>query len=603
VGGGPFGFGVDSVATSYAILMWTFDELMPGRAASGVITGKVLRASYDASTGESRYDPIPGTLVTGVNGAGYSLLEDPAAQNVSSAFTQSDGTFTLFDARYTGGLIGVSARTPDGQSKVATAFEGNPMDAANYNLRFFRNIAQVTITFEPMTPGPGPTAVDVEVMRKGADGERLATDGLIVEGSRLLVGIRKKNAVVEQVQIGGQAVPFGSDPLPVGDPARFDLVTTEDFVASPPGTYRVEVSARGEDDVVRTVIRSFRVVAEGTGNDTPDPDARPVVLEAQTFPKAGSTHSTVAVLPQIEFSEPVRNLPGHVRLFERDESGTETPVTVRLLGVTPGSATVTDVSSPGQAATPVLSLMVEPMPGPPLRTFVPLGAHGGHRRSRQSVHERVQAARRLHARVQHLGPAAGHHQRQLPVTERGGPGRLGLPGREPDALREPQGVRRADPEPARARALRGPAHRQPSGGHGGAAGPGDRRDLGHQSLRPLEHPRLRRLAAGRPAVGRGGQREQRRARRAPDAPAPPRQQPLRAALPQGRPGRGPAPGGGQLRGHGRAGHGGMDPDVDGHEHGRPGIRPGRRGGDDPAPGVGPAGGGGALLAPARHRRG
>src|SRR5262249_22815561 len=93
---------------NHAFLMWTFNELMPGQAAAGVITGRVLRAGTDPTTGALTYTPVPDAIVAGVNAADASLLEDPAANGLSTATTQADGTFSLIDARYTGGLVKIA---------------------------------------------------------------------------------------------------------------------------------------------------------------------------------------------------------------------------------------------------------------------------------------------------------------------------------------------------------------------------------------------------------------------------------------------------------------------------------------------------------------
>ena len=221
----------------------------------------------------------------------------------------------------------------------------------------------MTITFEPLQPPPGPAVVDVAVVQLGPVGERSPTTGLIVEGSRLLVGIRKRNAEVEGVDIDAQAHAFGPDTLPASDPRAYDLVTTEEFIASPAGMHRVNVTARGQDGNVRVVSRNFRVVPEGGGNGVPDPEAPPEVLEPRTVPRRGASGIPVTVLPQIEFSEPVRNVPGNVRLYESEGGGAETLVPARLLAVAPGSQAAIDVTDTAQAGQAVVSLVIQAVPG------------------------------------------------------------------------------------------------------------------------------------------------------------------------------------------------------------------------------------------------
>ncbi len=197
-----------------------------GARDGGAITGKVLRAGTDPATGELTYEPVQDAIVTGVNSADYPLLYDLTANSVSTAISQRDGTFTMIDSRYTGGLVMVSATTPEGETRTATAYQSNPLDSENHGLRFFSNIAKVTFTFEPLVPAPGPAVVDVTLVRVGDPGQRLLADSLVVEGSRLLVGIRKRNAEVEQVSIGGVSHAFGDDPAPDTEPMAFDVVTS-----------------------------------------------------------------------------------------------------------------------------------------------------------------------------------------------------------------------------------------------------------------------------------------------------------------------------------------------------------------------------------------
>ena len=50
---------------------------------------------------------------------------------------------------------------------------------------------------------PGPSMVDVAVLRVDDSGRRQTTDGLIVERTRLIVGIRRRNAQVDEVRALG----------------------------------------------------------------------------------------------------------------------------------------------------------------------------------------------------------------------------------------------------------------------------------------------------------------------------------------------------------------------------------------------------------------
>ena len=61
---GVLGLGAGSAqlqaqSLNHAILVWTHDDLTPGRAMAGAITGQVLRAGIDPATGELTYEPVP----------------------------------------------------------------------------------------------------------------------------------------------------------------------------------------------------------------------------------------------------------------------------------------------------------------------------------------------------------------------------------------------------------------------------------------------------------------------------------------------------------------------------------------------------------------
>jgi RHS repeat-associated protein len=364
LGGGAGQGALEASTFNHVALMWTYDELMPGHATTGVITGQVLRAATDPDTGALIYEPEGDAVISGVNGAGYSQIEDPGSDSVSTAWSDStSGTFALFDSRYTGGLVQVSARTKYGETKTATAYESDPTDSENKALRFFPHIARVTFTFDPREAAPGPPVVDVSLVKVDDAGKRSLADSLVVEGVHLLVGIRCKNADIESVTINGQGWAFTPDTAPASDPLAFDVITSGEFVASPPGMHRIEVRARDKAQNLRTVTRNFRVVSQGGGNGEPLLQTEPEVLDGRTFPRPDAKGVEITALPQVEFSEPVRNAPGNVRLIQIPETGPETEVAIRLLGLPPGAVTPVDVTPSSQAEVPVVSLVVRPQPG------------------------------------------------------------------------------------------------------------------------------------------------------------------------------------------------------------------------------------------------
>ena len=108
------------VLTSYAILMWTFDQVAPGRPVPGMVTGKVLRPQAVAGQLEPVYVPVAGALVSGVDSTGQALPNMQTGATVG--VTQADGTFAFWDERFTGGTVTITASF-GGVTRTATAFE------------------------------------------------------------------------------------------------------------------------------------------------------------------------------------------------------------------------------------------------------------------------------------------------------------------------------------------------------------------------------------------------------------------------------------------------------------------------------------------------
>ena len=117
------------------------------------------------------YEPVAGALVSGVDVQGQPLSvfgSNPQAEpNV--AISQADGTYALFDLRYTGGPVTVAA-IAGGTTRTATAYESNPQDTKSPGLRFARHLAVANVTF----PAEAEAIVHAE-LKRGLGG--LATIG------------------------------------------------------------------------------------------------------------------------------------------------------------------------------------------------------------------------------------------------------------------------------------------------------------------------------------------------------------------------------------------------------------------------------------------
>ena len=133
--------------TNYAILMWAFDEALPGKPLGGTITGRVLRLKWNPGSPTPEYEPVAGALVSGVDIQGDPLWAhrpSPNAPAANMAVSQADGTFAFVDLRYTGGPVTISA-TLGGVRRTATAYEANPQDLKKPGLQFVRHAAVADI--------------------------------------------------------------------------------------------------------------------------------------------------------------------------------------------------------------------------------------------------------------------------------------------------------------------------------------------------------------------------------------------------------------------------------------------------------------------------
>ena len=364
------GFLIQAAATTYAYLLWTYDQALPGQALAGVVTGKVLRTKWNPGATTPQYEGVKGALVSAVDASGQRLL----AGSEQSAITREDGSFTMWDSRYVGGTVRVAATLPgvggdvatlcppgdggDASVRCGTAYEADPADWKTSGLRFHRNIATVNLTFPAIAPPPPPPAIGVVVYRV-VDGQREDTRGIVPAGTPLILGVKPSSQAVEvrEVQVQGAAQSFRSDPLK-GQPTGADWIV--EYTPGTVGTYRVEVtglgaSAEGTAEAVKGGT-TFRVIGAG-GTDEIVEGARPEVIPARTVPKSGASGVQVSTYMQVVFTEPVRKVSGNVLL--KDAKGQ--PVAVKLSGVLRHGGVVEDLAASPDAV--VTSLTVQPLSG------------------------------------------------------------------------------------------------------------------------------------------------------------------------------------------------------------------------------------------------
>jgi hypothetical protein len=351
---------------SYVILMWSFNQLLPGVSSGGVIGGevRVLHPTTLAS------HPVgAGWWVTGTDQNGVALTGPPANAEYAAVGTLTDefGKFVLFDSHFTAGTVRVETKR-DGQTYSAAVFTvpRDPLPTIPGILELVRNPifpavghANITVPPAPITQ-PAP-AITLKVFRS-VDGRREDTHGLVVEGTPLILGASASAGPANlTLAVNGQPLAVQADGAAhqtPPEPLAMQVVASEPFTPPQPGTYTL-VATVPSLGVPVTQALTFRVLAAGGGVDT-DPDAAPAVLDARTLPRPGAAGLPVTIFPQLAFSEPVRNVPGHVQLL--DDAGQSVPVRLSGVGVdAQGSPIVIDdLSSPAAAVT---GITLQPVAG------------------------------------------------------------------------------------------------------------------------------------------------------------------------------------------------------------------------------------------------
>lgn len=361
-------------AVTYEYLMWTDLVYGPSIALPGLITGKVLRPKWNPARGEAEYEGIPGVMVYGRDADGHELQQgSPLSGNHATfAITQEDGTFSLWDAAYTGGQVTITA-SYRGVAKTATAFEANPLDTRTIfseaiKLRqHYRNVAGANITFPAEEPPPPAPAVEVHVMQRTTDGKRRDAGGIVTQNTPLTIGFkvtRGNNVEVRTATINGQSHAVKVDyPTPEAQSLPMTYVLDEEFTPSAVGTYTVNataISPTGGASI--TLSHTFVVVAAGGKTDKPIPNTPPDIITYLLSPKNGELGISIAALPQVTFTEPVTNVAANVRLQEM--TGEVVPLTITAVAVgSQGEAVIIPDLAAQHPATPVTSITLRPTGG------------------------------------------------------------------------------------------------------------------------------------------------------------------------------------------------------------------------------------------------
>jgi hypothetical protein len=336
-----------------AVIAHTVDQFTPGLPVGGVITGKVLRTVWRPGSSIPVYEAVAGALVSGVDAVGQPVwAQGGDASGELVAISQADGTYALFDTRYTGGPVTVTAVMPSGERVNGIAYEANPQDSKSPGLKLARHIATTNLTY-PAAPPPQPLAtVRITLTRTVDDVERAVTDGIVVAGTPIGVRLRSEtDASLRDVTINGSPVTITADPAAAGE-----WLLGTPYVPAQPGVYTIVANAQPEiGDVVPSRL-TFRAIAAGGGVSDPLPADPPIVVDGRTVPKRGASGVAVSAFPQITFSEPVRGItPASVTLT--DPTGAMVPATI--FGVGPDGP-LGAIASSGAIVT---SITLQPLAG------------------------------------------------------------------------------------------------------------------------------------------------------------------------------------------------------------------------------------------------
>ena len=335
---------VAPVRSAIAILMWTYDQNAPGRARLGVVTGRVYQAVWAGPDTQPSYLPVAGVPVARADGLGQPELGDPSANLTHFAITGKDGVFTFWDARYSGGPQTVAAiRETKVQSAVAHEVV-NP-EALPPLLRFYPHVAEANITFPVEDPPPVPVGFTLELFRiverpdpQNPNGpplrERIAAQGAVELGQPYVVGMRLAAEPVPgqqppTLEIGGLPQPVSADTWPVAE-QRVHYATAEQV---PGAVGPLTIEATLLPPFGQPIRKSTTILVLGAGGSSVPVEGPPKVISARTSPVDGAGEVSVAVTPQIVFSEPVTNVRAGVQLVKVGPGGEEEPVEARLFGI------------------------------------------------------------------------------------------------------------------------------------------------------------------------------------------------------------------------------------------------------------------------------
>lgn len=349
--GGAVGSGaIGSLVDQYETVMWFFDQALP-KPLPGLITGTVRRAKFVPGAAAPIYEPVPNAMVSGVAISGRPLYDERSGATV--AISQRDGTFALFDPRYTGGQVLISAKSTDGEVVSALAYEANPQEGrAGDLLRYYHNVAVANVTFAAKAPEVGPTRVTVHAFT-GGDASRVEISGPITAGTPVRIRVSAETTGGDPTSpkpnvtsVSIQQTPYTVTP----DSQTGDWFLSEAYVPPQAGTY--VITATAQPPIGSPVTGTFILRAVAPGGTTRDslPNDPPAVITSLTFPKANANGVQPSVVPQVSFTEPVKNIAdtGSAHVTLTDSTGADVALNIQGAGLT---GAVEHISDPNVIVT------------------------------------------------------------------------------------------------------------------------------------------------------------------------------------------------------------------------------------------------------------
>lgn len=350
-GVGAQGGASDAAMTSYAILLWAFDEASPERMG-GVIYGRVLQTEWQPGATEPVYVPVVGATVGASTAA--TCQPGPWGEGSNLAVTSEGGTYALFDWRYADAPVLLATQTPGGTGTCTTAYPVTP-DLERYpGLRYAYRMGMATFVLPAVPPTEAPPELQIDVLAH-VNGTLTDTRGLTSVGTPLRVRVRDVRVGTAPSATPLSDVDVTLDGTPMKGLLQDDgtYLSEVDWIMNVAGAVHVTARAVSATGGIATASVTLRVVATGGDIETSLPGVAPAVLGGQTVPRLGATGVPVTVYPQVVFTEPVTHVAGQVTLVE---DGTNTPVPVTVFGSAIGGAVVAV-----GAETVVTSITLQPV--------------------------------------------------------------------------------------------------------------------------------------------------------------------------------------------------------------------------------------------------